>query len=247
MNHTRLDRRKLLTTICHCGVALGSGLLAGSLVHAAGKSAKTTLTPDQALAALKAGNDAFVRDAPFHAALGHHRRTEIAGGQSPIAVLVGCSDSRVPPELLFGRGLGELFIVRNAGNTIDNTAEGSIEYGVEELGAPLIVVLGHERCGAVQAAVALVENDATFPGNIGRIVEPIVPAVLKARHVLEQGGRAKDRPALVEASVRENVRRVVHWLRNSEPLLMEAVHAGRLKIVGARYDLDEGRVEFLPD
>ena len=116
---------------------------------------------------------------------GRDRRLEIARGQTPFATLVSCSDSRVPPELLFGRGLGELFIVRNAGNTVDTAALGTIEYGVAALGVPLIVVMGHEKCGAVDAAVKVVTENATFPGSIGRMVEPIVPAVLDGA----EGGR----------------------------------------------------------
>jgi carbonic anhydrase len=128
---------------------------------------------------------------------------EIARGQAPFAVLVSCSDSRVPPELLFDTGLGELFIIRNAGNTVDTAALGSIQYGVLVLGAPLVVVLGHERCGAVDAALQVVDKNATFPGSIGPMIEPIIPAVLKAK----SGGAKGDE--LLDAAVRENVRRVV--------------------------------------
>jgi carbonic anhydrase len=142
----------------------------------------------------------------------------------------------VPPELLFGRGLGELFVIRDAGNTVDTVGLGSIQYAVEHLGVPLIVVLGHRRCGAVQAAIAVVKDNATFPGSIGQMVEPIVPAVLKAQGVSGD---------LLENAVRENVRRTVSRLRTSpEPILMEPLHHGRLRIVGARYDLDEGRVDW---
>ncbi|HSF46884.1 MAG TPA: carbonic anhydrase, partial [Burkholderiales bacterium] len=154
-------------------------------------------------------------------------------------ILVGCSDSRVSPELLFDTGLGELFIVRNAGNTVDTVALGSIQYGVAVLGVPLILVLGHERCGAVEAALAVVEKSATFPGSIGQMVEPIVPAVLKAK----TAGKTKGEDLLDEC-VRENVRRVVTRLRTSEPLLIEPLRAGKLKVVGARYDLDDGKVDF---
>ena len=160
-----------------------------------------------------------------------------------MAVLVSCSDSRVPPELLFGRGLGELFIVRNAGNTVDTVAQGSIEYAVAELGVPLIVVLGHERCGAVDAAVSIVEKNVSFPGSIGQMVEPIVPAVLKARAALA-GKAPYTHEALLDASVRQNVMRIVERLRKSEALLLEPLRTKRLMVVGARYDLDDGNVEF---
>jgi carbonic anhydrase len=196
------------------------------------------MTPDQALAALKEGNDKFITDAPYRQVNDRDRRLEIARGQTPFAVLVSCSDSRVPPELLFGRGLGELFIVRNAGNTVDTTALGSIEYGVVELGVPLVVVLGHEKCGAVDAAVKVVKENATFPGAIGQMIEPIVPAVLRAQ---AQPGD------LLDNAIRENVRRTVNRLRTSEALLQEPLRSGKLKIVGARYDLDNGDVDFFDE
>ncbi len=155
-------------------------------------------------------------------------------------MLVSCSDSRVPPEVLFGKGLGELFIIRNAGNTIDTAAMGSLEYAVAELNVPLVVVMGHERCGAVAAAVSVVEKGATFPGSIGRMVEPIVPAVLDARR---QG--AVD---LLDASVRANVSRTVGRLRDfSEPMVLDRIKSGRLRVIGARYDLDDGRVDFFDE
>lgn len=205
--------------------------------HAAGEQPATPgPSPDEALALLKEGNARFVADAPFDAAIGSARRHELAKGQRPFAVVVGCSDSRVPPELLFGRGLGELFVIRVAGNTVDLAAEGSIEYAVAELGAPLVVVLGHERCGAVAGAVSVVEHNAIFPGAISDIIEPIVPAVLKA----------KSQPGdLLDNAVRQNVLRTVTRLRVLGPILPEMVKAGRVKVVGGRYDLDEGKVEFL--
>ncbi|HEX7743370.1 MAG TPA: carbonic anhydrase [Sphingobium sp.] len=149
---------------------------------------------------------------------------------------MSCSDSRVPPELLFGRGLGELFIIRNAGNTVDTVAMGSIEYAVLELGVPLVVVMGHESCGAVKAAMAVVEKNARFPGAIDNMIEPIIPAVLQAR------GQAGDP---VENAVKQNVRRVVDVMRNeSDPILQKPLQAGKIQIVGAYYELSSGRVDF---
>lgn len=215
----------------------GPAVLATTLPGSApAKGGKTTLTPDQALELLKEGNRKFLTDSPVRAAVGRQRRLEIAKGQAPFAAYVTCSDSRVSPELLFGRGLGELFIIRNAGNTVDTVALGSIEYAVAELGVPLIVVMGHERCGAVAAAASVVRDNATFPGAIGRMVEPIIPAVLKAQ------GQPGD---LVENSIRENVRRVANQLRTAtDQLLMAPQRTGRLKVVGAYYDLDTGTVDF---
>ena len=156
------------------------------------------------------------------------RRLDLAEGQAPFCAYVSGSDSRVPLELLFGRGLGELFIIRNAGNTVDTVAVGSIEYAVAELGVPLIVIMGHESCGAVKAA--------RFPGQIDNMIEPIIPAVLEAR------GQMGDP---TENAVRQNVRRVVRTLREeSDPLLLKPLAEGRIKVVGAYYRLDTGVVEF---
>lgn len=228
-----LSKRAFMRCLCS-----GAGLLAaaGVPVRALEQSPRTTLTADQALALLKRGNADFVANTPQPSAQNKERRLEIARGQTPFCVLLGCSDSRVPPEILFGRGLGELFIVRVAGNTVDDVGMGSIEYAVAELGVPLVVVLGHERCGAVAAALDLVEKNTAYPGSIQAMVEPIVPAVLRAR------GQPGD---WLDNSVRENVRLVVERLRTAaEPLLLEPQRAGRLKVVGARYGLDTGEVDF---
>ena len=199
-------------------------------------SATRRPTAAQALAILKRGNADFLAGKLVPNDTNGRRRLEIAKSQHPFAVLVSCSDSRVPPEVLFGRGLGELFIVRNAGNTVDTAAMGSIEYAVAELKVPLVVVMGHERCGAVAAALSVVKNNTAYPGSIGRMVEPIVPAVLQARSA---GGDWLD------ASVKGNVLRTVTRLRTaSEPMLLDPLKRGELKIVGAHYDLDDGRVTF---
>lgn len=227
-----LSRRHLLG--CACCTTLAAVTPTMPLL-AADAHEHTGLTPDEALAKLREGNASFVAEAPYQVPHDKKRRLEIAVAQKPFVVLVGCSDSRVPPELLFGRGLGELFIVRVAGNTVDEAALGSIEYAVGVLGVPLIVVLGHERCGAVQAAVDVVEKNATFPGSIGEMIEPIIPAVLAAR------GQPGD---LLDNAVSENVRRVVKRIHDSEAMITEPVDAGKLRIVGARYDLDDGKVDF---
>lgn len=247
---SKLSRRGFLGCACCAPVAGAFVLGAGAFAPARAAGRKTDLTADQALQQLKDGNRKFVADAPDQTStaqvrdprIDHNRRLEIARGQTPFAVLVSCSDSRVPPELLFGRGLGELFIVRNAGNTVDTAALGSIEYAIAELGVPLVVVMGHERCGAVDAALTVVEKNATFPGSIGQMIEPILPAVLQARAAASANA---DRDRLLELCVRENVKRVVTRLRTaSEPILLEPLKAGKLKIVGASYDLDDGNVDF---
>ena len=235
-HHPTSARRAFFRHACCGSLGLAASVIAAPSFAADAK--KTTLTADQALARLKEGNADFLKDSPLRTAHGRDRRLEIARGQTPFAVLVSCSDSRVPPEVLFGRGLGELFIVRNAGNTVDTTALGSIEYAVAVLGVPLIVVLGHERCGAVEAALSVVEKNTVFPGSLNQMIEPILPAALLAR---SSGAKGED---LLDAAVRENVRRVVTRLRTSEAVLVEPIRAGKLKVVGARYDLDDGQVDF---
>ena len=206
---------------------------------ASGAPGKSKLTADQALARLKEGNRRFVADMPNPSDISRKARLGVAKGQGPFAALIGCADSRVGPEHLFEAGLGELFIVRTAGNYVDTAGLGSIEYAVGVLGVPLIVVLGHERCGAVAAAVDVVTKNAQFPGSIGSMVEPILPAVIQAQAALKPG------EDLVDASIRTNVARVANRLRtSSEPLLLDPIKAGRVRVVGATYDLDTGTVDF---
>jgi len=196
-------------------------------------------SPDEALRRLMEGNAAFVADQPKLPDISRERRLELAEGQQPFATLVGCSDSRVGPEQLFGAGLGELFIVRTAGNNVDTAGMGSIEYSVTVLKVPLIVVLGHEKCGAVAAATEVVTKDVRFPGSIGRMIEPIVPAVIAAQ-------RNSDDDNLVDRAVEENVRRMVERLNQfSEPMLLDPQRRGELKVVGAVYKLATGEVHWL--
>ena len=228
-----LSRRALFHTLaCGCAAA-PAGLFATPVLAAAGP--KTSLSGDQALAKLKEGNATFVTGGACVPA-GGDKISPLVAGQAPFAVIVGCSDSRVPPELVFSRGLGELFTVRVAGNTVDRSALGSISYGVMVLGAPLVVVLGHENCGAVEAAVSIVTKKTKYPGSIGDMVRPILPAVLQAR---KAGGE------LVAASVRANVARVVAQLKKSEPAITDPLKQNHLKIVGGVYDLASGAVAFV--
>ena len=238
--NVQISRRHLLQGAGALAAAGAIGATGLSPAVAAQSAAPANLTPDQALQLLKEGNRRFVADQPPAGPIGRQRRLEIAQGQSPFAVLVSCSDSRAGPEQLFGRGLGELFVVRNAGNTVSSMqAMGSIEYAVAELGVPLVVVMGHQRCGAVSAAASVVRENAKFPGSIGGMVEPIIPAVLAVR---EQPGD------LLHNAIHQNARRTVEHLRNSvEPMLIEPQRQGRLKVVGAYYSLDTGMVDFFDE
>ncbi len=190
-----------------------------------------SLSPDAALQKLMAGNRRFVYQQSQYPAQSAARLKEIAQSQHPFATILSCADSRVPPEILFDRGLGDIFDVRIAGNIATPEAIGSIEYAVAILGSPLLMVLGHERCGAVTAAV---QNEA-LPGEISTFVEAILPAVQQVKD------RSGDR---VDNAVVANVSYQIDRLKRS-PLLMERLQSGKLKIVGGRYDLDTGRVKLL--
>lgn len=198
------------------------------------------LTPDDALALLKDGNRRFLEDEPLAVRGDRMSRLRMAAAQRPIAAYLSCSDSRVAPELLFGRGLGELFIVRNAGNSLCSTALGSLEFAVTALGVPLIVVMGHENCGAVRAAVSVVKDHFGYSANINKVLQPLYPAIMEVGEDC-----AHD---LVNASARHNVRRVVRELQEeASPALRRPQELGTLKVVGAYYELASGGVEWLDD
>ena len=189
----------------------------------------TSVTADQALANLKSGNEKYVKAPEVCAADLAKRRTGVANSQTPWATIVSCSDSRVPPELVFGGlGVGELFVARNAGNMVDTATMGTIEYGS--------AVLGHERCGAVVAAWKGVTTKATFPGSIGPMVKAIVPAAMAV----------KSQPVdFVDNAVRESAKRTAGQIAGKSTIVADLIKAGKVKVVAARYDLDEGKVEFL--
>jgi len=201
------------------------------------KAASTGPTPAQALAALKAGNDAFLRGENN---LGHVSAGDLdnlQGGQSPIAVIVGCADSRTPPTILFNQGFGQLFIIRVAGNTVDRRGLASIVYAVKHLHSPLVVVMGHTGCGAVAAAEAIVDGRAELDPSLEEMIVPIIPAVLTARR------SGPSNPAA--AAVEENARRVAAKLATADTSLADALEAGSLMVVAAVKDMATGRVRFL--
>lgn len=206
-----------------------------SPAHAAG-GPKTELTADQALEKLKAGNARYVTDAQVCAADLSGQRHHVTAGQAPWATVISCADSRVPPELLFGGlGLGEIFVIRNAGNLIDLDVVGTVEYGAAVLGSPLVVVMGHQRCGAVAAACDTAIKNATFPGSIGQMIEPIVPSALAV----------KDVPGdIVTNAVKENAKRQAARLVERSPIVSGLVQSSKVKVVSAFYDLDSGKVDF---
>lgn len=190
------------------------------------------MSAQEALKKLVTGNQRYTAASMTHPNQTPECRARVAKGQHPFAIILSCADSRVPPEVIFDQGLGDLFTVRVAGNIAEPATIGSIEYAAEHLGAPLLVVLGHSRCGAVEAAVKSGET----PGHIADIIAAIRPAV----------ERVKDMPGdPVDNAVRANVRMVVEQLKSSQPVLSHLVKEGKLQIVGAYYDLDTGKVEIL--
>jgi carbonic anhydrase len=228
-----VSRRRFLSHTA-AGVAAAS-LFAGAIAARAADA--TTLTADEALAKLKAGNAKFVSAPEICAIDMSKRRADVANGQSPWATILACSDSRTPPELIFGgAGLGELFVARNAGNMADTATMGTIEYGAANLGAPLIVVLGHTRCGAVAAACGVVEKHTKLPGSIAPMVDAIVPA---AAAMLGKPGD------FVDNVVRESARLTAARIATQSEIVAGLVKARKVKVVYARYDLDSGAVEFL--
>lgn len=214
-------------------IAVGATVAPVSVAYAQ----TAALSPDQALAALKEGNARYVAHPDLCVIDLAEQRSAAAPKQAPWATVIACADSRVPPELLFGgHGVGELFIARNAGNLVDTGAIGTVEYGHAVLGSQLIVVLGHTRCGAVAAACDVVTKKATYPGSIGPMIEPIVPAAIAV----------KDQPGdFVLNTTKESARRTATRLTTASSILKGAVDGGKLKIAAALYDIETGVVSWL--
>ena len=198
----------------------------------------------EALDHLREGNRRFVSgDRSRNPVVSHAHRSELAAGQEPFAVILGCSDSRVPAEIVFDQGLGDLFVIRVAGNIVASSQIDSIEFAAERLGTRLVVVLGHSRCGAIQATLEQVQDLTDGrKRNLRSIVERIRPAV----EPLLETELANDREALVRQAVRDNVAASVRHLRHSEAL-EHLIDEDGLLVVGAKYSLETGMVEFFDD
>jgi carbonic anhydrase len=199
----------------------------------------TRYTADEALLRLVAGNERFVRGEARFPTVQKEILAELAKGQHPYATIIGCSDSRVPPELVFDAGFGELFIVRVAGNVISPEVMGTLQYAAVHLRTPLFVVLGHEGCGAVQAALARKDRGAQERDRIELLLTKIVPG-------LEELNPDVSSPARLAAAVEANVRWSIRQLRET-PEGQQRMAEGILKLVGAVYDLSTGGVRFLSD
>ena len=212
-----------------------AGLFAAPRAHANTPVARTPLTPNEAIERLLEGNRRFVADDPSPVDTSRGRRAHLAAGQAPFATIICCADSRAAPETLVHAGLGEIFVSRVAGNTIPPADLATVAYGVEALGTPAIMVLGHEACGAVTAAVEVVTRGAMIPPIMQPMLGPIIFAVNAVR---DQPGN------LIDNAVRENAKAGARSLIR-QPDFAEKIHARKLKVVAARYDLNDGKIELL--
>lgn len=232
-----MQRTQLSTRVVLVSVTIVTLLFAPA--HGAPPVQKKGVAAEDALKELMDGNSRFAKGETTSP-----RRTPadfraVSEHQTPIAVVVACADSRVSPELIFDAGVGDVFVIRVAGNIVDGagvTMKGSIEYAIAELNVPLVVVLGHTNCGAVKAAVQHIDQNDSLPGSINALIELIKPAVSKSR------ARPGD---LVENATRENVNAGVEKLKDLEPILAPRVQAGKVKIVGGVYDLHSGTVKWI--
>jgi carbonic anhydrase len=234
----RPSRRQLLRWTF--ATLAGAGTVGATRARSrANTKAEPSRDPDEILRGLVAGNQRFASGE----AAGPRRRPEdflsLAEGQTPLAVIVGCADSRVPPEVVFDQGVGDLFVVREAGNIISGAGvvvKGSIEYAVAELGVPVIVVLGHSSCGAIKAALQHIEKNDVLPGAIGELVKVLRPVAVSV----------KGKPGNpLDNAIRANVGVGVQRLKTLQPILAPAVAQKRLRIVGGVYDLKTGRVSIV--
>ena len=223
-----LTRRELLAGLALAGIGIGSARFALA------SNEGSPMSADAALARLKQGNEVFVRSMSTTRSQTVAERVALGQGQAPFATILSCADSRTTPEILFNQGLGDLFVVRVAGNVVTATERGSIEYAAAELKSPLVVVMGHSSCGAVKAALGLVKGEK-FPGDIEEIAELIEPA---AKATKGKPGDWQTNTAM------ENVRRSIGALQKSS-VLAGMKSAGSLNIVGAYYELATGKVTFM--
>ena len=194
-------------------------------------------TPDQALAELRAGNEAFLRGENNLGYVKVDDLEPLQGGQNPIATIGGCADSRTPPTILFNQGFGRLFSIRVAGNTVDRRGLAAIVYAVKHLNCPLVVVMGHTGCGAVAAAEAIVDGAMPLDPSLEEMIVPIIPAVLEARR--------SDAADMAVKAVELNAQRVADKLRIADASLADALEAGTLKVVAAVKQMHSGEVKFL--
>lgn len=200
------------------------------------------LTAPEALARLQEGNRRFVASQTTSEPINRAQRAALAAGQEPFAIILGCSDSRVPAELVFDQGFGDLFVIRVAGNIVAPSQVGSVEFAASRFGTRLVVVLGHSGCGAITATIEEITGQATSQSrNLRSIVDRVRPSV----ETLISGRRDHDLEALIRDAVRANVRASVNHLRHGSPLLEQLSRSAGLNVLGAEYSLETGVVTFL--
>jgi carbonic anhydrase len=218
------------------GAAIGAAMLPPRSWGDTATKPQNMISPQEALDRLMAGNTRYVANAPEVRDYSAGRAAR-AAGQYPIAAILSCADSRVSPELVFDQNPGDLFVVRLAGNFVDDDGLASLEYGVKFLGAPLVMVLGHSSCGAVDAAIKVLDQNLELPGHLPELIDSIKPAVERAK--------AASPASLLEASIAENVRLNVERLTTAEPIMKEAASAQQIRVVGGVYEIATGKVELL--
>jgi len=196
-------------------------------------------TPDEAYALMVAGNARFAAGTPTRPNQDDVRRAQVVAGQEPFAAVLGCADSRVPAEIVFDQGLGDLFVCRTAGPIVDFAVLGSIEFAITNLHVPLVVVMGHESCGALKAAAETATGNLDPSGSVRDLVERVLPITLRA----QREGGSKDEQ--LSRAIAYNVTRVINLLIERSPAIAGAVADGSVKLVGAVYELDGGRARFL--
>ena len=202
-------------------------------------------TGQEALALLKQGNARYVDSLTSLDPL-TQKRPELVSDQNPIAIILGCSDARVPVEIVFDQGLGDLFVIRVAGNVVAPSQIGSVEFSAEKFGTQLVVVLGHSHCGAVTACVeTLINPDKYYSPNLQSIVDRIRPSVYNLHELATANGQDVDADELINRSIRANVRMSVSQLMHGSRALEDLNSSGQLLVVGAEYDLETGKVRFL--
>lgn len=203
------------------------------------------MTPREAWAELQAGNTRFVDGTVEHPSQNAARRAELSSSQHPFAIVFGCSDSRVAAEIVFDRGLGDLFVVRTAGHVVDTSVIGSIEFGVEMLRTPLIVVLGHDSCGAVAAAAHTLETGEQAPGFVRSVVDKVIPSVVSITAAGQAVRDEKDGRVDPVALGNVHVRHTLSTLHGYSAAIANAVAEGRLALVGLEYTLTDGQVRLV--
>ena len=228
-----LSRRRIIAT---GAAALSSGMLAPRAFAQSAGAAPNAISPDEALKRVMDGNARYASNMPTNKDFSAGRAAR-ALAQHPIAAILSCADSRVAPELAFDQGPGELFVVRLAGNFVNDDGIASIEYGVRFLGVSLVVVLGHSGCGAVDAAIKVLKDEAQLPGHLPELVNSIKPAV--------EAAKQKNPPDLLAEATVENVRLSMRRLASADPIMSSVVKDGKVKVVGGVYDIRSGMVTLV--